>query len=101
MEQLRMINKMGTVPPYSIDEGFSIRMYQPGDEVIWTDICKHGLLAEDEGIECWQKYMLDLKPLTPERDTFFVFDNEGNAIHLYCLCSGRKRCPDAYAGCKA
>lgn len=80
MEQLRMINKMGKVPPYEIEEGFEIRMYQPGDEVIWTDICKHGLLEAHEGIECWEKYMLSLKPLTPERDTFFVYDSEGKAI---------------------
>lgn len=62
MEQLRMINRMGKVPPFEIEEGFEIRMYQPGDEVVWTEICKHGLLEEGQGIECWKTCMLDLKP---------------------------------------
>ncbi len=79
MEQLRMINKLGTVPAFEIDEGFTIRMYRPGDEVVWTEISKNGLLAEGEGIECWQKYMLDLG-VVPERDTFFVYDKQDNAI---------------------
>ena len=31
MEQLRMINKMGTIPPFTIADGYTIRMYQEGD----------------------------------------------------------------------
>ena len=80
MEQLRMINKMGKVPPLSIEAGFSIRMFQPGDEAVWLEICKHGLLEENAGMESWDSCMLSLPTLKPERDTFFVCDKEGKAI---------------------
>ena len=80
MEQLRMIHKMGTVPPFEIEDGFSIRMYQPGDEAVWIEICKHGLLEENAGIESWESSMLSLKPLIPQRDTFFVCDAEGKPV---------------------
>ena len=52
----------------------------PGDEVVWTKICKYGLLEENEGIECWEKYMLSLTNLDPERDTFFVCDKNDNVV---------------------
>lgn len=80
MEQLRMICKMQNIPPFEIEDGFTIRMYEPGDEVVWTEISKNGLLEEGEGIECWDKYMLSIKALVPERDVFFVVDAKGNAV---------------------
>ena len=80
MEQLRMICKMRSIPEFKIEDGYTIRNYRPGDEVVWTKICKFGLLEENEGIECWQKYMLDLDNLVPERDTFFACDKDGNPV---------------------
>ena len=80
MEQLRMICKMKNIPPFEIDNDFTIRMYKPGDEEVWTQISKNGLLEENEGIECWAKYMLSIKALVPERDVFFVCDKEGAAV---------------------
>jgi mycothiol synthase len=80
MEQLRMINKMGKVPPYKIEEGFEIRLFRPGQEQLWVDICRHGLLEENQGLECWKSAIVDMENLVPERDTFFVFDREGNAV---------------------
>ena len=83
MEQLRMINKMGNIPVYSLKEGFTLRTYQPGDEVVWTKICKFGLLTEEEGIECWEKYMLCFETLVPERDVFFICDAEGETVATF------------------
>ena len=85
MEQLRMINKMTCIPAYALAEGFSLRPYQPGDEVVWTDICKFGLLTEEEGIECWDKYMLAMENLVPERDVFFICNGTGKAV---ATCTG-------------
>lgn len=85
MEQLRMINKMNTIPAYSLADGFTLRFYQPGDEVVWTEICKFGLLTEEEGIECWDKYMLAMENLLPERDVFFICDGNGKAV---ATCTG-------------
>ena len=48
MEQLRMIHKLKELPEYHLAEGFSLRMYQPGDEAAWTDI--HGVeMLDDDG----------------------------------------------------
>lgn len=80
MEQLRMINKMGTIPPFTIADGYTIRMYQEGDVPAWVDICHHGLIGENEGLEAWDAYMLSIKELVPERDVFFVCDPEGTPI---------------------
>ena len=80
MEQLRMIHKLKTSPEYTISEGFKLRFYQPGDEEIWTKICKFGLLEENEGIECWEKYMLSMDGLLPERDVYFIDDDQGNPV---------------------
>ena len=80
MEQLRMICKMKNIPPFEIESDYSIRMYKPGDEEVWTEISKNGLLEENEGIECWDKYMISIKALVPERDVFFVCDKSGNAV---------------------
>lgn len=77
MEQLRMIHLMDYIPAFTLADGFTLRRYLPGDEVVWTEICKFGLLAEDEGIECWDKYMLALENLVPERDVFFICDLTG------------------------
>ena len=74
MEQLRMIHKLEHIPSYPLADGFSVDTYHPGDEIFWTEICKHGLLTEDEGIECWDKYMLSMDNLVPERDVIFIYD---------------------------
>ena len=60
MEQLRMINKMGTIPPFTIADGYTIRKYQEGDVPAWVDICHHGLIGENEGLEAWDVYMLSI-----------------------------------------
>lgn len=85
MEQLRMIHKMEHIPEFSLHENFEIRPYMSSDEESWTEICKFGLLTEEEGIECWGKYMLDMDNLVPERDVFFVCDRKGKPV---ATCTG-------------
>lgn len=83
MEQLRMIHKMEKLPPFSLAEGFSLRTYQPGDEVVWTEICKNGIMTENEGIECWDLWMLAMDNLVPERDVFFICDEAGKPVATF------------------
>lgn len=80
MEQLRMINRMGRIPTYTICDGYTIRMYQQGDVEAWVDICKCGLLQPHEGVEAWDAYMLCFKELVPERDVYFVCDPKGKPV---------------------
>lgn len=75
-----MIHKLDRLPPYSLADGFSLRMYQPGDEAIWLEICKYGLLAESDGMESWDTCMLSMENLVPERDVFFICNAEGQAV---------------------
>ncbi len=80
MEQLRMIHKLKELPEYNLAEGFSLRMYQPGDEPAWTEICSYGLLNEEELDEGWSKCMLAMDTLVPERDVYFICDKTGKAV---------------------
>lgn len=79
MEQLRMICKLRKVPKMVLSDGYSIRFFQKGDEAVWTEICKNGLLGENDGVEAFGKCMSE-KGLIPERDCFFVMDKDGNAV---------------------
>ena len=85
MEQLRMIHRMEQIPEYTPVEGFTLQPYAPGDEVVWTEICKFGLLTKDEGIECWDKYMLAMENLIPARDVFLIWDRDGHGV---ATCTG-------------
>lgn len=80
MKQLKMICCMRNIPQMNIEDGYKIRKYKPGDEAVWTEICKNGLLSENDGIECWEKCMLSEKTLVPEKDVFFVCDQNGSEI---------------------
>lgn len=78
--RLRMLHKLENLPPVSLAEGFSIRPYRPGDEAAWVAICKHGLLKETAGLEKWEKNILGIPTLVPQRDVFFVCDRAGNPV---------------------
>ncbi len=85
MEQLRMIHRMEQIPAYKPVDGFTLRPYAAGEEGLWTEICKFGLLTEEEGIECWDKYMLAMENLIPARDVFLIWDRDGHAV---ATCTG-------------
>ena len=78
--RLRMLHKLNAIPQVSLAEGYTIRPYQSGDEVAWVEICKNGLLKETAGLEKWEKNMLGVANLVPERDVFFACDPEGNPV---------------------
>ena len=80
MEQLRMIHKMKVLPEYTLAEGFTLRMYQPGDEPAWTEICSYGLLNPEDLAEGWNKCMVPFETLVPERDVYFICDKTGKAV---------------------
>lgn len=80
MEQLGMIHKMKELPEYTLADGFTLRMYQPGDEPAWTEICSFGLLNPEDMAEGWNKCMLAMETLVPERDVYFICDQSGKAV---------------------
>ena len=72
MRQLMMIHLLDAIPDKPVPEGFFIRNWQPGEEMIWVEICKYGLCGPDAGIEAWNGAILDRKTIDPARDVFFV-----------------------------
>ena len=45
MRQLMMIHLLDNIPNKAAPEGFFIRNWTPGEEEIWVEICKYGLLG--------------------------------------------------------
>ncbi len=73
MEQLLMYHLMEEFEDFPIPEGWTLRTYRPGDEVIWTRICENGLSAPDDGtLRDWRCAILNQKSIVPERDVFFI-----------------------------
>ena len=72
MRQLMMIHLLDTVPVKPAPEGFFIRNWKPGEEEIWVEICKFGLLGPDATINEWNGAILGQGHLDPNTDTFFV-----------------------------
>lgn len=74
MKQLAMIHLMEEIEDYPVAEGFHIRPYREGEELIWVEICKNGLCGPEAGIDLWEKAILGEETIIPQRDVFFVCD---------------------------
>ena len=72
MRQLMMIHLLDNIPDKAAPEGFFIRNWTPGEEEIWVEICKYGLLGPDATINEWNGAILGRQTLDPHTDTFFV-----------------------------
>lgn len=82
MKQLRMLRDLEQLPELFNPEGFTLRNFRPGDENVWVEICKHGLLEQTDGVECWARDMLSV-PLVPEKDVFFFCDGDGRPVATF------------------
>jgi len=67
-----MIHLLDNIPDKAAPEGFFIRNWTPGEEEIWVEICKFGLLGPDATINEWNGAILGRQTLDPHTDTFFV-----------------------------
>ncbi len=72
MRQLMMIHLLDEIPDKAAPEGFFIRNWKPGEEEIWVEICKYGLLGPDATVSDWNRAILGQGHLDPSTDTFFV-----------------------------
>ena len=72
MRQLMMIHLLDEIPDKTAPEGFFIRNWTPGEEEIWVEICKYGLLGPNATINEWNSAILGRGHLDPHTDTFFV-----------------------------
>ena len=82
MQQLRMIHKFDNIPDVPVPQGFTVRNFRSGEELVWVEICKNGLLGQDAGMKDWEKDMLKL-PLDPEKDVFFVCDANDKPVATF------------------
>lgn len=80
MGQLRMIHLLKEIPRFQLEEGFTLRFFQPGEEQLWLELCQHGLL-ENMSMENWDTCITAFAPnLVPERDIYFICDATGKAV---------------------
>lgn len=80
MNQLHMIHTLERIPDIPLAKGFSLRNYRPGDEPAWIEICKHGLLKPEDGMEAWNSAILSVPEIDPGKDVFFVCDEAGKPV---------------------
>ena len=80
---LKMIHLFDNIPVVALPEGFTCRNFQKGEEEIWLNICKNGIIDESADLESmWAKYILK-QPMNPETDTFFVCDETGKPVATF------------------
>ena len=71
MKQLMMLHRMDEIRTCPVAEGWHIRTFRPGEEQIWLEICRHGLVGED-CTDAWDWAIIARENLVPERDLFFA-----------------------------
>ena len=67
-----MYHLMDAVVEHPVPEGFFVRMFRPGEESVWIDINKCGILGPDAGMESWESMVVKMNGLVPERDILFA-----------------------------
>ncbi|MBE6558839.1 MAG: GNAT family N-acetyltransferase [Ruminococcaceae bacterium] len=82
MQQLKMLRYQGKVTPRLLPDGYRYEFFGGTDAEIddWVTICRHGLLSETSGRECFVSTILDYPDLVPEKDLFFVVDPDGRRV---------------------
>ena len=82
MKQLKMIRCGGDLKIRTLPEGYAYQNYSGSEEEIqdWLTICRHGLIAEDAQKECFTSAIEAYPDLDPQRDLFFVLDDEGRRV---------------------
>ena len=71
MSQLMMLHRMDEIRVCPVAEGWHIRTFRPGEEQIWLEICRHGLVGED-CTDAWDWAIIARENLVPEKDLFFA-----------------------------
>lgn len=71
MKQLMMLHRMDEIRTCPIADGWHIRTFKPGEEQVWLEICRHGLVGE-ECTDAWDWAIIARENLVPERDLFFA-----------------------------
>ena len=82
MEQLAMKRRKGNLTVRELPEGFEYENYCGKEEQIsdWLKICRHGLINEESGKECFEEAILKHEWIIPEKDLFFVKDRNKKRV---------------------
>ncbi len=82
LRQLKMYHLLKKLDDVALPEGYSFRTYRPGEELVWADIMKYGLVDDTTPMEGWKGCILDRaeQGLVPERDVIFVCDPTGKPV---------------------
>lgn len=79
MTKLKMIHTLKNIPNFTLEEGYTLRFFQPGEEQLWLELCQHGLL-DNMSMENWDTCITAFPTLVPERDLYFICDPSGKPV---------------------
>lgn len=80
LKMIHLFDKIETVP---VPQGFTCRNFKNGEEEIWVNLCKNGIIDENADVETeWYKRIVKTG-LEPEKDIFFVCDESGKPVATF------------------
>lgn len=82
MQQLKMLRYQQKITPRPLPDGYRCAFFAGTDAEIndWVTICRHGLLPENGGKECFDSCIMQYPDLIPEKNLFFVIDPSGRRV---------------------
>lgn len=94
MKQLKMIRYSGSVVQRELPCGYSFVLFKECDADIaaWCDICRGAEMVKSENDrEAFDKIIMSVKGIDPEKDLFFVVDPNGRRVATSTLIHNKEK----------
>ncbi len=94
MKQLKMIRKKGTVTKRELPVGYSFVLFEnwESDVDAWSNICRAASMVKtDNNREAFDKIIMTVKGIEPEKDLFFVVDPNGRKVATSTLIHNKEK----------
>ena len=94
MKQLKMIRYSGSVVQRELPCGYSFVLFKEcdADVAAWCDICRGaGMVKSENDREAFDKIIMSVKGIDPEKDLFFVVDPNGRRVATSTLIHNKEK----------
>ena len=94
MKQLKMIRKSGAVVNRALPQGYSFVLFKDWESDVdaWGDICRAASMVKTENNrEAFDKIIMSVKGIEPEKDLFFVVDPNGRRVATSTLIHNKEK----------
>ena len=94
MKQLKMIRYSGSVVQRELPCGYSFVLFDGSDSDVdaWSDICRGaGMVKSENNRESFDKIIMSVKGIEPEKDLFFVVDPNGRKVATSALIHNKEK----------